>query len=330
MPQKKPLEKATPELAREYEVLVRLFKNDPNVNERDDIDELNSRFSRLTFHYDWKNYEFTDPTTGKKGLKDITGFVIIPPCYDGFIDFRSFMDSPHAPVRAFVDGKYELVAADGSGEVLLRFKQKSLRDTVIDALDFIGVKDFADFDLKKEFFNNPERGIHDSRHLYRVMIATALIAQKLNEPRRGLLAFCGAFIHDQARNNNGGDPEHGLRAAKTKWNIHSAIWKKYELTPDEQDYVRSAVSLHNSRHDSGFKVDNLVKQILHDADSFDRCRFHRTEARLNWDLLSLPQLKDKNGRKLLNLMIGETEAVWCFTKDIASFIPFKDFLENIR
>ena len=251
MPKKKPLEKATPELAREYDELVRLFRNDPNINERDDIDELNSRFSRLTFHYDWKNYEFTDPTTGKKGLKDITGFVIIPPRYDGFMDFRSFMDSPHAPVRAFVDGKYELVAADGSGDVILHFKQESLRDTVIEALDFIGVKDYADFDLKKEFFNNPERGIHDSRHLYRVMIATALIAQKLNEPRRGLLAFCGAFIHDQARNNNGGDPD-------------------------------------------------------------------------------LPQLKDKNGRKLLNLMIGETEAVWCFTKDVASFTPFRDFLGNIR
>ena len=109
----------------------------------------------------------------------------------------------------------------------LHFKQKSLRETVIEALDFIGVKDYADFDLKKEFFNNPERGIHDPRHLYRVMIATALIAQKLNEPRRGLLAFCGAFIHDQARNNNGGDPEHGPRAAKTKWNLHNTIWKNW-------------------------------------------------------------------------------------------------------
>jgi hypothetical protein len=91
----------------------------------------------------------------------------------------------------------------------LQFKQKSLRQTVIDALNFIGVKDYSDFDLKEEYFNNPGRGIHDPRHLYRVMIAAALIAQKLDEPRRGLLAFCGGFIHDQARNNNGDDPEHG-------------------------------------------------------------------------------------------------------------------------
>ena len=32
----------------------------------------------------------------------------------------------------------------------LHFKQKSLRETVIDALNFIGVKDLSDFDLKKE------------------------------------------------------------------------------------------------------------------------------------------------------------------------------------
>ena len=57
--------------------------------------ELEKRITELHDSYDWNNYEFTDPTTGKKGLKDITGFVIIPPCYDGFMDFRSFMDSPH-------------------------------------------------------------------------------------------------------------------------------------------------------------------------------------------------------------------------------------------
>ena len=332
MPRKKPLPKATLEIAREYEELTRLFRNDPNINEREDIDELNSRFSRLLFGYDWLNYEFLDPVTGKKGMKDITGTEIIPPRYDGFLEFNSYLQSPHAPVRAFVDGKYGLVAADGSGKVLLQFKQKSMRDTVIDALAFIGIKDYSDFDLKKEYFNNPERGIHDSRHLYRVMIASALIAQKLNEPRRGLLAFCGAFLHDQARNHNGEDSDHGRRAALTKWDMHRALWNKYELTPDEEEYVRSAVSLHCSGRHCGFKVDTLVKQILHDADSFDRCRFYDTDDRFNWNELSLTTLKCKNGHpgKMLHLLIGETEAVWCFTKDVASFISFKDFLENIR
>ena len=214
----------------------------------------------------------------------------------------------------------------------LQFRQPSLRETIVDALAFIGVQDYSDFDLKKEFFNNPERGIHDARHLYRVMIAAALIAKKLNEPRRGLLAFCGAFLHDQARNHNGDDPGHGPRAAQTKWEMHHALWEKYQLTPDEQEYVRSAVSLHCSRHDCGFKVDPLVRQILHDADSFDRCRFYHTDDRLDWNLLILPQLKCTDGHPgpMLRTLIGETEAVWCFTKDLPSFLPFRDFLQNIR
>ena len=214
----------------------------------------------------------------------------------------------------------------------IHFLQKSLRETVIDALNFIGVKDYADFDLKKEYFDNPERGIHDSRHIYRVMIATALIAHKLNKPRHGLLAFFGAFIHDQARIHDRDDADHGPRAARTKWDAHSAVWEKYGLQPEEQDYVRSAVALHCSRHDCGFKVDSLVKQILHDADSFDRCRFYHTSSRLNWSHLSLPELKctDNRPSHMLNSLIGETEAVWCFTKDVASFIPFREFLGNIR
>jgi hypothetical protein len=207
-----------------------------------------------------------------------------------------------------------------------------LRETIVDALAFIGVQDYSDFDLKEEFFNNPERGIHDARHLYRVMIAAALIAKRLNEPRRGLLAFCGAFLHDQARNHNGDDPGHGPRAAQTKWEMHRALWEKYQLTPDEQEYVRSAVSLHCSRHDCGFKVDPLVRQILHDADSFDRCRFYHTADRLDWNLLILPALKctDDHPSPLLRTLIGETEAVWCFTKDLPSFLPFRDFLQNVR
>lgn len=214
----------------------------------------------------------------------------------------------------------------------LQFRQPSLRETIVDALAFIGVQDYSDFDLKKEFFNNPERGIHDARHLYRVMIAAALIAKRLNEPRRGLLAFCGAFLHDQARNHNGDDPGHGPRAAQSKWEMHHALWDKYQLTPDEQEYVRSAVSLHCSRHDCGFKVDPLVRQILHDADSFDRCRFYHTDDRLDWNLLTLSALKctDDHPSPMLRTLIGETEAVWCFTKDLPSFLPFLDFLQNVR
>ncbi len=108
----------------------------------------------------------------------------------------------------------------------LSYRKISLREEVINALEFIGVQSYSDFDLKSSYFNNPERGIHDARHLYRVMIAAALIAKNLNEPRRGLLAFCGAFLHDQARNDNGEDRFHGPRAAMEKW---SPVHEKYGM-----------------------------------------------------------------------------------------------------
>ena len=211
------------------------------------------------------------------------------------------------------------------------FKQKSVRETVVDALQFIGIQELSDFDLKPEYFDVPDRDIHDARHLYRVMIASALIARELNEPRQGLLAFCGAFIHDLARIHNGGDIQHGPRAASTKWDMFHALWDKYSLSDEERSQVRAAVSRHCGGGNSGFKDNNLVNQILHDADSLDRCRFHQY-GRLDWSYLALPELKCTDGHpsQMLMRLIGETEAICGTTRFHPTFLPFKEFLENIR
>lgn len=213
----------------------------------------------------------------------------------------------------------------------LNFKQKSVRETVVDALQYIGIQDLADFDLKPEYFDAPDRGIHDARHLYRVMIAAALIAHKLNAPRAGLLAFCGAFIHDFARRHDGEDTQHGPRAAKTKWELFNALWDKYNLSDEEQSNVRAAVSRHSGGGNAGYRDNTLVNQILHDADALDRCRFHM-HGRLNWSYLAHPELKCTNDRPgpMLKTLIGQTEAICGTTKFLPTYLPFKDFLENIR
>lgn len=213
----------------------------------------------------------------------------------------------------------------------LHFKQKSVRETVVDALQYIGIQDLADFDLKPEYFDVPDRGIHDARHLYRVMIASALIAHKMNEPRAGLLAFCGAFIHDLARRHDGEDTQHGPRAAKTKWDMFNALWDKYALTDEERSNVRAAVSRHSGGGNSGYHDNTLVNQILHDADALDRCRFHR-HGRLDWSYLAHPELKCTNDcpSPILKTLIGETEAICGATRFLPTYLPFKDFLENIR
>ena len=205
-----------------------------------------------------------------------------------------------------------------------------LKETIIEALSFIGIHDLSDFNLKPEYFDVPDRGIHDARHLYRVMIASALIAHKLNEPRAGLLAFCGAFIHDLARNHNGEDQQHGPRAAATKWDLFNALWDKYGLTDVERSNVRAAVSRHSDGGNSGYQDNRLVSHILHDADALDRCRFHH-HGRLNWRYLSLPELKctDNHPSQLLKTLIAETEAICALTHSLPTYLPFKEFLENI-
>lgn len=211
------------------------------------------------------------------------------------------------------------------------FKFPTLRDSIIESLNFIGIQDFSDFDLKREYFNNPKPGRHDARHLYRTMLASALIASRINEPRRGLLAFCGAFIHDLAQKRDGEGKWHGPNAAREKWGIFKNIWDKYNLSEDECSFVRAAVSHHSGGGNSGYKDDKIVNQILHDADALDRCRF-RQHDRLDWNYLSLPILKctdDKPSQELKDL-IGKTEAICGYTKYVEAFLSFKDFISYIR
>ena len=213
----------------------------------------------------------------------------------------------------------------------LNYKQKSVRETVVDALSYLGIHEIPDFDLKPEYFDVPDRGIHDARHLYRVMIAAALIAHRLNEPRAGLLAFCGAFIHDLARCHDGEDTQHGPRAAKDKWEMFNALWDKYGLSDEEQSNVRAAVSRHSGGGNSGYRDNKLVNQILHDADALDRCRFHQ-HGRLDWSYLAHPELKCTNDHPspMLKALIAETETICATTKYLPTYLPLKDFLENIR
>jgi len=56
--------------------------------------------------------------------------------------------------------------------------------------------------------------------------------------------------------------------------ILKEIWRKYNLTDEERDYVRAACSHHSSLKYHDFKYDETVSAILKDADALDRCRFH--------------------------------------------------------
>ena len=118
----KNLPKATAEIVREYDELQQKLNGlDPSWSD-EEVKAASERLYELENNYDWFNVEFTDPATGKKGLKTVSGEVIAPALYDGFNEFHSYTFAPHSPVIAIKDGKCGIVKGDGSGLQLCDFK----------------------------------------------------------------------------------------------------------------------------------------------------------------------------------------------------------------
>jgi len=140
----KNLPKATPEIAEEYDVLIKKFESCATKWAEGEREAANARVEELRAQYDWFNVEFTDPTTGKKGLKTVTGELVAPALYDDFNEHHSYHFFPHSPVAAIKDGKCGLIKGDGSGQQLCPFKFDSI-STIIFSDMFLacwgGVKD---------------------------------------------------------------------------------------------------------------------------------------------------------------------------------------------
>lgn len=113
--------KATKEVVKEYDEIIKVSKT-LNFDDDDQISILQERINELEETYDWFNFTFTDPSTGKMGMKDVSGKLVVPAYYDDFAEFRSYMHSPHSPVIAIKDGKFGIVKGDGSGQELSEFK----------------------------------------------------------------------------------------------------------------------------------------------------------------------------------------------------------------
>lgn len=124
--EEKKLPKATVEIVKEYDELQQKLNGlDPSWSD-EEVNATSNRMYELENNYDWFNVEFTDPITGKKGLKAVSGEVIAPALYDGFIECQSYIFTPHAPVIAIKDGKCGIVKGDGSGQQLCDFKFDSI------------------------------------------------------------------------------------------------------------------------------------------------------------------------------------------------------------
>jgi hypothetical protein len=194
-----------------------------------------------------------DTTTREYYGKNIMGRILM--------EIRERGELPHLPFNTFVE------------ETNSHSTPCSDYDRIIQACKYIGV-DLADFNLRNDMFTRTQhRPIHGIGHLYRTMIGCALLAERLQKPRIGLLAFCGAYIHDLARKSDGGEREHGLNAVKYMFPKFEVLWQKYNLSRQEREWICEAVKQHSTREwmqqgDAGYDV----MAILKDADALDRCR----------------------------------------------------------
>ena len=85
-------------------------------------DEVINKLNDLISSYNWDNYEFVDPVTGKKGVKNAAGQILVPADFEEFtfLGDHHVFNLPHLAAKK--DGKYGVVAADGTGNVLADFR----------------------------------------------------------------------------------------------------------------------------------------------------------------------------------------------------------------
>ena len=119
MTEEKNLPRPSVETLNEFDALCKRTHDKELTNEQyqEAIDKLNE----INASYDLNNYEFIDPATGKKGVKNPAGEVIVPAEFEEFSFLGDHNCFPVSHMAAKKDGKYGVVTVDGTGTVLCEF-----------------------------------------------------------------------------------------------------------------------------------------------------------------------------------------------------------------
>ena len=86
------------------------------------LDELMAQLNDIIGAYDLDNYVFQDDATGKKGVKNPAGVVMVPAEYDDFSYVGDQNSFPIDDIAAKKDGKWGVVTVDGTNKVLCDFR----------------------------------------------------------------------------------------------------------------------------------------------------------------------------------------------------------------
>lgn len=120
MNEEKKLPRPSIELLNQFDELCKQTHDESlNPTERENLmDQLND----IIEAYDLSNYVFEDPTTGKKGVKNPAGQILVPAEYDvfSFVGDHNIFNISH--MAAQKDGKWGVVTADGTGKTVCDFR----------------------------------------------------------------------------------------------------------------------------------------------------------------------------------------------------------------
>ena len=120
------LPRPSAEVIKEYEeVYHKLDGLDPSWTD-EEANAVIGKLNDLEASYDWSNFEFTDPATGKKGLLSVKGEQVVPALYDAFPCPGSYLINPHQPIIAVLNGKYGLLSGNAGGQVIKSFSYDSI------------------------------------------------------------------------------------------------------------------------------------------------------------------------------------------------------------
>jgi uncharacterized protein len=115
----------------------------------------------------------------------------------------------------------------------------------------------------QSFYPLKWNGVHGISHWQRVRINGLMLAE-MNGANRKVVEYF-AFCHDCQRQNEGFDPEHGMRASNK---VRSDLGAFLDLDNDELELLCYACNLHAD----GFTEGDITVQTCWDSDRLDLMR----------------------------------------------------------
>lgn len=182
--------KATTEVINRLSALTNSISLHLAKEEFDEANKLQNEFFEIENNYDL--FDQTYQEGEKVGVKDVTGKILVPAIYHGFSELFSYSIKRGEPLAAQnADGKFALVATDGTGKPLTEF-----------AYDMICCKHYTSFytcckntseGLKMGLLNKKGREIVPCEMDYIYEISNDIICFERNG-KFGLITIWGLYI----------------------------------------------------------------------------------------------------------------------------------------